>query len=48
MSERLLNAFDLVRVHLFPDEDEKISFQKMADFASQDEFGTYYKFYTKY
>lgn len=29
------NAFDLVRTHLFPEEDAKKSFQKMADFASQ-------------
>lgn len=28
-----LNAFDLVRVHKFPDEDEKKSCRKMADFA---------------
>lgn len=32
-----LNAFDLVRVHLFPDDDDKASFNKMAGFASQDE-----------
>ncbi|MBQ9664799.1 MAG: hypothetical protein IJV40_16780 [Oscillospiraceae bacterium] len=29
----LLNAFDLVRVHRYPDEDEKKSFQKMAEYA---------------
>lgn len=28
-----MNAFDLVRVHLYPDEDEKKSFKAMADFA---------------
>lgn len=32
-----LNAFDLVRVHKFPDEDDKKSFRDMADFASRDE-----------
>lgn len=31
-----LNAFDLVRVHMFPDADEKKSFKSMADFASKD------------
>ena len=36
-SERLLNAFDLVRTHLFPDEDDKKSFKAMADFAAKDE-----------
>ena len=35
--ERLLNAFDLVRVHKFYDEDEKKSFNAMCDFASNDE-----------
>lgn len=35
--ERLLNAFDLVRVHKFYDEDEKKSFNAMCDFASSDE-----------
>ena len=30
---QLLNAFDLVRIHKFPNEDEKKSFQAMADFA---------------
>ena len=35
--DRLLNAFDVVRVHKFPDEDEKKSFNAMAEFASQDE-----------
>ena len=28
-----LNVFDLVRVHKFPDEDEKKSYRKMADYA---------------
>lgn len=36
-SEKLLNAFDLVRIHLFPDEDDKKSFKEMAEFASKDE-----------
>ena len=31
-----LNAFDLVRVHLFPDDDDKKSFNKMADFVNRD------------
>ena len=31
---RLLNAFDLVRVHRFPNEDSDVSFRDMADFAS--------------
>lgn len=35
--EKLLNAFDLVRIHQFSDGDEKKSFQAMADFASQNE-----------
>ena len=30
---KLLNAFDLVRVHLFGDEDEKESFRKMCELA---------------
>ena len=34
---KLLNAFDLVRLHKFGDLDEKISFKAMADFAVQDE-----------
>lgn len=33
----LLNAFDVVRVHLFPDDDEKKSFDAMAEFAGNDE-----------
>lgn len=35
--EKLLNAFDLVRIHQFSDGDEKKSFQAMADFASKNE-----------
>lgn len=34
--ERLLNAFDLVRIHRFGNEDAKKSFNAMADFASRD------------
>lgn len=34
---QLLNAFDVVRVHKFPDEDPKKSFNAMADFAVADE-----------
>ena len=34
--ERTLNAFDLVRVHRFSDDDEKASFLKMAEFAQGD------------
>ena len=34
---KLLNAFDLVRVHKFPDEDPKKSFTAMAKFAREDE-----------
>lgn len=33
---RRLNAFDLVRIHRFRDEDEKTSFLKMAAFAEED------------
>ena len=33
--ERTLNAFDLVRIHRFGDEDGKESFLKMAEFAIQ-------------
>ncbi|MBQ7545857.1 MAG: DUF3987 domain-containing protein [Clostridia bacterium] len=33
---RQLNAFDLVRLHKFPDSDEKKSFHDMAEFAKQD------------
>ena len=32
----LLNAFDLVRIHKFPDDDEKKSFDAMSEFASSD------------
>ena len=35
-SGKLLNAFDLMRVHRFWDSDEKKSFNKMAEYASQD------------
>lgn len=34
---RLLNAFDLARLHLFPEDDEKTSFLKMCDLAEKDE-----------
>ena len=34
---QLLNAFDVVRVHKFPDDDPKKSFKAMAKFASSDE-----------
>ncbi len=34
---RLLNAFDLVRVHLFDDEDPKKSFNEMLEFAARNE-----------
>lgn len=34
---KLLNAFDLVRVHLFGDEEPKASFDRMAEFAAADE-----------
>lgn len=34
---QLLNAFDVVRVHMFPDDDPKKSFKAMAKFASSDE-----------
>jgi len=34
---KLLNAFDLVRLHRFPEEDEKTSFLKMCAFAETDE-----------
>ena len=36
-SGKLLNAFDLVRVHLFGDDDGKASFKDMCGFAMQDE-----------
>lgn len=35
-SGKLLNAFDLMRVHRFNDADEKKSFKKMAEYANQD------------
>lgn len=39
VSGRLMNAFDLVRVHKFGDvEDDKKSFAAMAEFAVRDEF----------
>lgn len=34
---KLLNAFDLVRAHLFDDDDPKKSFNEMAEFAARDE-----------
>lgn len=34
---KLLNAFDLVRIHLFGDDDEKKTFKEMSEFAAQDE-----------
>ena len=34
---KLLNAFDLVRMHRFPDNDPKKSYQKMSAFALADE-----------
>jgi len=34
---RLLNAFDLVRIHRFPDLDEKAGFKAMSEFAVKDE-----------
>lgn len=34
---KLLNAFDLVRIHRFGDDDEKKSFAAMAEFAIRDE-----------
>ena len=34
---KLLNAFDLVRVHKFGDKDDKASFKAMCDFAMQDD-----------
>jgi len=36
-SGKLLNAFDLVRIHRFGDENEKQSFKAMAEFAAADE-----------
>ena len=34
---RLLNAFDLCRIHKFGDDDPKKSFQDMAEYASRDD-----------
>jgi predicted P-loop ATPase len=34
---RLLNAFDLVRIHKFPDLDDKAGFKAMSEFALKDE-----------
>lgn len=34
--DRLLNAFDLVRIHLYGDDDEKKSFKAMTEFAVND------------
>jgi len=34
---KLLNAFDLVRVHKFPDLDDKAGFRAMSDFALKDD-----------
>lgn len=34
---KLLNAFDLVRIHKFPELDEKASFKAMSEFAVKDE-----------
>ncbi|MEA4870893.1 MAG: virulence-associated E family protein [Christensenella sp.] len=34
---KLLNAFDLVRMHKFADDDDKKSFAAMMDFASKDD-----------
>jgi hypothetical protein len=34
---KLLNAFDLVRTHRFPDQDEKVSFRKMSELAVSDD-----------
>ena len=36
-SGKLLNAFDLVRIHLFGDENSKKSFSEMAEVVNQDE-----------
>ncbi|GHU35523.1 hypothetical protein FACS1894105_04420 [Clostridia bacterium] len=35
--DRLLNAFDLVRIHTFPDLDEKASFKAMSSLSMQDD-----------
>ena len=34
---KLCNAFDIVRIHLFGDDDEKKSFRDMCEFAMQDD-----------
>lgn len=34
---KLLNAFDLVRIHLFYDDDPKKSFNRMAEYAAKDQ-----------
>jgi len=34
---KLLNAFDLVRIHLYGDDDEKKSFKQMSDLALKDD-----------
>ncbi len=31
------NSLDLLRIHLFPDDDEKTSYRKMCEFAGKDE-----------
>jgi hypothetical protein len=36
-SEKELNAFDLVRIHKFGDDDEKKSFKEMSEFAVRDD-----------
>lgn len=36
-SGKLLNAFDLVRVHLFRDDDESLSYKNMCELALHDE-----------
>ncbi len=34
---KLMNAFDLVRTHLFPNDDETVSFRGMCAFAEEDD-----------
>ena len=34
---KLCNAFDIVRIHKFGDDDDKASFRAMCDFAMQQE-----------
>ena len=36
-NSKLMNAFDLVRIHKFPDLEEKASFKAMSEFAVSDE-----------